>query len=83
MTFVQRSFAESDERTRTSALEGGQERIQAVHALQIKGPLTVTGMSQSPSRAKIFICQPAAPARKPRARRRSSRTSRAAPSVVR
>jgi hypothetical protein len=62
VTFVHRSFAESDERTRTSALEGGQERIQAVHALQLKGPLTVTGMSQSPSRSKIFICQPAAPA---------------------
>jgi mono/diheme cytochrome c family protein len=61
VTFVHRSFAESDERTRTTALEGGQERIQAVHALQIRGPLTVTGLSQSPSRAKIFICQPAAP----------------------
>ena len=40
-----------------SALEGGQERIQAVHALQIRGPLTVTGMSDSASRKKIFICQ--------------------------
>jgi mono/diheme cytochrome c family protein len=59
VTFVHRSFAESDERTRTTALEGGQERIQAAHALQIRGPLAVTGMSQSPSRAKIFICQPA------------------------
>ena len=39
MTFVHRSFAESDERTRTIALEGGQERIQAAHALQIRGPL--------------------------------------------
>ena len=58
VTFVHRSYAESDERTRTTALEGGQERIQAVHALQIKGPLAATGMSQSPSRAKIFICQP-------------------------
>src|SRR5687767_8973859 len=58
VTFVHRSFAESDERTRTTALEGGQERIQAAHALQIRGPLTVTGMSQSPSRAKIFICHP-------------------------
>jgi hypothetical protein len=62
VTFVHRSFAESDERTRTTALEGGQERIQAAHALQIRGPLSVTGISQSPSRAKIFICQPAAPA---------------------
>ena len=64
VTFVHRSFAESDERTRTTALEGGQERIQAAHALEIRGPLTVTGMSQSPSRAKIFICHPgSAPAR--------------------
>ncbi len=60
VTFVHRSFAESDERTRTTALEGGQERIQAAHALQIRGPLSVTGMSASASRAKIFICQPSA-----------------------
>jgi hypothetical protein len=60
ITFLHRSFAESDERVRTSALEGGQERIQAVHALQIKGPLAVTGMSLAGSRAKIFICQPKA-----------------------
>ena len=59
VTFVHRSFAESDERTRTIAIEGGQERIQAAHALQIRGPLAVTGMSQSPSRAKIFMCTPA------------------------
>ena len=60
ITFLHRSFAESDERVRTSALEGGQERIQAVHALQIKGPLAVSGMSLAGSRAKIFICQPKA-----------------------
>ena len=58
ITFLHRSFAESDERTRTIALEGGQERIQAAHALQIRGPLSVTGLSESASRAKIFICQP-------------------------
>ena len=57
ITFLHRSFAESDERTRTVALEGGQERIQAAHALQIRGPLSVTGMSQSASRSKIFICK--------------------------
>src|SRR5687767_4494400 len=60
ITFVHRSFAESDERVRTIALEGGQERIQAAHALQIRGPLSVTGMSASASRSKIFICTPAA-----------------------
>src|SRR5262249_49737068 len=56
--FLQRSYAESDERIRTTALEGGQERIQAAHALQIRGPLTVTAMSDSVSRKKIFICRP-------------------------
>jgi len=59
ITFVHRSFAESDERIRTTALEGGQERIQAAHALQIRGPLDVTGLSASASRSKIFICKPA------------------------
>ena len=58
VTFLHRSFAESDERTRTIALEGGQERIHAAHALQIRGPLSVTGIGESFSRAKIFICQP-------------------------
>jgi hypothetical protein len=58
VTFLHRSFAESDERTRTIALEGGQERIQAAHALQIRGPLVVTGLSSSPSRDKIFVCKP-------------------------
>ena len=58
VTFVHRSFAESDERTRTLALEGGQERIQGAHALQIRGPLTVTGIGESPSRSKIFVCKP-------------------------
>jgi hypothetical protein len=58
VTFLHRSFAESDERTRTIALEGGQERIQAAHALQIRGPLSVTGVGDSASRSKIFVCKP-------------------------
>jgi hypothetical protein len=61
VTFVHRSYAESDERTRTSALEGGQTRIQAAHALQIRGPISVTGIGESPSRNKIFVCTPSEP----------------------
>src|SRR4029453_17819876 len=57
ITFLHRSFAESDERVRTIAIEGGQERIQAAQPLQIRGPLAVAGMSASASRAKIFLCQ--------------------------
>jgi mono/diheme cytochrome c family protein len=58
VTFLHRGFAESDERIRTQALEGGQERIQAAHALQLRGPLLVTGVGDSIPRQKIFACQP-------------------------
>ncbi len=34
-------------------------RVNAVHALQIRGPLKVTGLSDSVTRRKIFICKPA------------------------
>jgi len=59
VTFLRRSYAESDERVRPNVLDGGQQRVNAVHAMQIKGPLKITGMSMTPSRAKIFICTPA------------------------
>jgi hypothetical protein len=68
VTFLRRSYAEDDGRTlqyqagddRRSAnlLEGGQHRVQAVHAFQIKGPVKITGMSDSPTRQKVFICKP-------------------------
>jgi hypothetical protein len=51
VTFVHRDFAESDERLRVNALEGGQERVQLMHAFQIRGPLAVTGMSDYPTSA--------------------------------
>jgi hypothetical protein len=62
VTFLRRSYAESDERVRPNTLDGGQQRVNAVHAMQIKGPLKITGMSETPSRAKIFICTPASAA---------------------
>ncbi len=58
VTFIQRSMAESDERTSIPAMEGGQDRIHAVHALQVRGPLEVTGMTNTASREKIFVCYP-------------------------
>ncbi len=72
VTFLRRSYAEDDARTLqyqasddrrfANLLEGGQHRVQAVHAFHIKGPVKITGMSDSPTRKKIFICKPASPA---------------------
>jgi mono/diheme cytochrome c family protein len=70
VTFLRRSYAENDSRTLqyqagddrrpANALEGGQHRVPAVHAFQVKGPVKITGMSDSASRRKIFTCRPAA-----------------------
>ncbi len=62
VTFLRRSYAESDERIRPNTLDGGQQRVNAVHAMQIKGPIKVTGMSDTPSRKLVFICMPASAA---------------------
>src|SRR5690606_29765217 len=65
VTFLHRSFAESDERVRIAPLEGGQDRVHGVHALQIRGPLAVNGISETASRAKIFICEPSETSEEP------------------
>ena len=72
VTFLRRSYAEHDDRSASPShsddsrgfnpLEGGQQRVPAVNAVYIKGPVKITGMSDSASRKKIFICKPATPA---------------------
>jgi cytochrome c553 len=69
VTFLRRSYAEHDDRSAApghaddgrgfNPLEGGQQRVPAVHAIYVKGPVKITGVSNSPSRQKIFICKPA------------------------
>jgi hypothetical protein len=92
VTFLRRSYAESDSRTLqyqagddrrpANALEGGQHRVQAVHAFQVKGPVKITGMSDSESRKKVFTCRPTRLRRTP-APARSSRTLPHMPSAAR
>jgi hypothetical protein len=75
VTFLRRSYAEQDDRSASpghsddsrgfNVLEGGQQRVPAVHAMFIKGPVKITGMSDSVSRQKIFICKPANAADEP------------------
>jgi hypothetical protein len=75
VTFLRRSYAEQDDRSASpghsddgrgfNILEGGQQRVPAVHAMFIKGPVKITGMTDSVSRQKIFICHPANAAEEP------------------
>ncbi|MGC4083238.1 MAG: DUF1595 domain-containing protein [Vicinamibacterales bacterium] len=56
------SFAENS----AAATEGPSNRfgsnLMAIDRLVIEGPLTVTGISETPSRTRIFSCRPARPA---------------------
>jgi len=59
VTFRRQSFAESDDQLQISAPGGGQDRSYRVSSFQLLGPFDVTGLSSTPSRDRIFTCDPA------------------------
>lgn len=58
VTFVARSLAESDIVLSPFIAGGGDERIMAPRRLEIAGPLSRGGLSDTPSRERIFVCRP-------------------------
>ena len=58
VTFVARSFAESDEVLFPLVAGGGDGRIMAPRRLEIAGPLTRTGVGPTPSRDRVLTCLP-------------------------
>ena len=58
VAFLKRSSIESEERFPSEAPEGGEQRLAFLSALQVRGPLKIDAAQTSPSRQKIFLCQP-------------------------
>jgi mono/diheme cytochrome c family protein len=58
VTFRRQSFAESDDQLQVFAPGGGQDRSYRVNSFQLLGPFDVKGLSSTPSRDRIFICNP-------------------------
>jgi hypothetical protein len=58
VTFLHRTFAESDDRLYQQIPGGGQDRILRLGNFEVKGPYSPTGISDTPSRKKIFVCHP-------------------------
>jgi hypothetical protein len=56
--FVQRSFAQSDSPLQPIAMLPEMERFPTIPGVHISGPFNVTGVSDTASRKKIFICRP-------------------------
>jgi hypothetical protein len=62
VTFLARTFAESDARLTALVPGGGEERIPKLSAFEIRGPFSTEGVSQTASRRRIFSCYPQAAA---------------------
>lgn len=60
VTFVHRSFAESDRQLRRLVPGGGQDAVLTIGQFQIFGPVAPAGLSNTPSRELIFSCYPEA-----------------------
>ena len=58
LTFVQRAQSESDDWLASFNPMGGIGGLPRIGGLEINGPVDVTGLSETPSRAKIFSCHP-------------------------
>jgi hypothetical protein len=58
VTFLHRSYAESD-RVLPSLVPGdGQEAVMTLSSVEVFGPVTAKGLSATPSRDRIFVCYP-------------------------
>jgi mono/diheme cytochrome c family protein len=62
VAFVQRSFAESDSPLQPIAELPEMERYPSIPGFDVSGPFNVTGVGDTESRRRIFICHPAAAA---------------------
>jgi hypothetical protein len=58
VTFVARTFAESDEVLYAFRPGLGEERIPKMAGLEITGPFTTAGLSDTPGRQRVFVCRP-------------------------
>jgi hypothetical protein len=58
VTFKRRTFAESDDQLQAFVPGGGQDRVFRVQSFEVSGPYNPTGLSDTPSRDKIFVCHP-------------------------
>jgi hypothetical protein len=58
VTFLHRSFAESDRQLHSQVPGGGQDTVLTLGLVEVFGPVNATGLSSTPSRDKIFVCRP-------------------------
>ena len=58
VTFLARTFAESDSRLAPLLPGGGEDRVLRVRSFEVRGPFAASGVSDTPSRQRIYSCSP-------------------------
>ena len=61
VAFVQRSFAQSDSPLQPIAMLPEMERVPTIPGFDISGPFNATGVGETESRKRVFVCRPASP----------------------
>jgi mono/diheme cytochrome c family protein len=59
VTFIARTLAESDDVLGSFKPGALEDRIVRVGSVEVMGPFNPTGLSDTPARARIFVCRPA------------------------
>jgi mono/diheme cytochrome c family protein len=59
VTFIARTYAESDEVLHAFKPGAGEDRIVRVSSVEIQGPFNPAGLGNTPSRQRVLICTPA------------------------
>jgi hypothetical protein len=62
VTFLARTFAESEARLTPLAPGGGMDRLIRITGFEVRGPFNPAGLSTTPSRNRVFTCYPKAQA---------------------
>jgi len=58
VTFVARTFAESDNVLKSFTPGGGVSRIVRISGVDVVGPFSPAGIHETPSRSRVFVCRP-------------------------
>ena len=61
VTFIARTFAESDDVLGSFKPGALEDRVVRVGSVEILGPFNPAGLSDTPARQRVFVCRPASP----------------------
>jgi hypothetical protein len=61
VTFIHRDFAESEGRLQLEQPGDAQDEVLRIATFEVLGPLKASGLSDTPSRERIFTCMPKTP----------------------